>query len=68
MFALNPSFGQGTKTCTRKKSGLASINVKLNEMGIELDDEKKALLNDVKNAGLKRKVGLRRRIPELLRI
>jgi len=57
MFALNPSFlGRAPKLVLGKKSGLASINVKLNEMGIELDDEKKRLLlNDVKNAGLEKK-------------
>ncbi|MFA6670003.1 MAG: 2-isopropylmalate synthase [Bacillota bacterium] len=53
MFALNPEFlGRSPKLVLGKKSGLASINVKLNEMGIVLDDEKKRfLLNDVKQAG-----------------
>ena len=53
MFALNPKFlGRSPKLVLGKKSGLASINVKLGEMGIEFDDEKKRLLlNDVKHAG-----------------
>ena len=57
MFAMNPRFlGRAPKLVLGKKSGLTSINVKLNEMGIELDDEKKRLLlNDVKNAGLEKK-------------
>lgn len=57
MFALNPKYlGRSPKLVLGKKSGLTSINVKLNEMGIELDEEnKRFLLNDVKNAGLEKK-------------
>lgn len=53
MFALNPKFlGRSPELVLGKKSGLTSIKVKLGEMGIELDDEKKKLLlNDVKQAG-----------------
>ena len=57
MFALNPKIlGRSPKLVLGKKSGLASINVKLDEFGIELDEEiKRLLLNDVKSAGQEKK-------------
>jgi methanogen homocitrate synthase len=57
MFALNPKMlGRAPKLVLGKKSGIASINVKLNELGIEMDEEmKKSLLNDVKTLGQEKK-------------
>jgi len=57
MFALNPKMlGREPKLVLGKKSGIASINVKLNELGIEMDEGmKKSLLNDVKNLGQDKK-------------
>lgn len=58
MFALNPAFlGRRPELVLGKKSGLTSIEMKLEEMGIEMDDieAKKALLRDVKEMGLENK-------------
>lgn len=57
MFSLNPKFlGRTPKLVLGKKSGLASINVKLEEFEIELDEEmKRLLLNDVKDLGQDKK-------------
>ncbi len=57
MFSLNPKFlGRAPKLVLGKKSGLASINVKLEEFEIELDEEmKRLLLNDVKDLGQDKK-------------
>ncbi|MBC7332115.1 MAG: 2-isopropylmalate synthase [Synergistetes bacterium] len=57
MFALNPSFlGKRAKLLLGKKSGMTSINFKLKEYGIELEeDKKKMLLEDVKKAGIEKK-------------
>jgi methanogen homocitrate synthase len=57
MFALNPKMlGRAPELVLGKKSGIASINVKLNELGIEMDEEmKKSLLNDVKILGQEKK-------------
>lgn len=57
MFALNPAFlGRKPELVLGKKSGLTSIEMKLAEKGIEMDEEaKKALLKDVKEMGLEKK-------------
>lgn len=57
MFAMNPKFlGREPKLVLGKKSGMTSIEMKLQELQMELDKEAKAaLLKDVKNAGLEKK-------------
>jgi len=57
MFAMNPKIlGREPKLVLGKKSGMTSIGVKLQEFQIDLNEEaKKALLTDVKNAGMERK-------------
>ena len=60
MFALNPEFlNKKAKLVLGKKSGMMSINVKLQEYKIELDEEqKKKLLLDVKQKGVEKKGNL----------
>lgn len=60
MFALNPTFlNKKAKLVLGKKSGMMSINVKLQEYNIELDEEqKKKLLLDVKQKGVEKKGNL----------
>lgn len=57
MFALNPGFlNKKPRLLLGKKSGMASINFKLSEYGIELEEEKKRLLlEDVKRMGIEKK-------------
>lgn len=57
MFAVNPSFyKQKGSLVLGKKSGLLSIETKLEEMGISLDREiRKKILGDVKNLGVELK-------------
>jgi len=57
MFALNPAFLNKTpKMVLGKKSGLASINVKLGQIGLAMDEElKKELLKDIKDLGTRKK-------------
>jgi isopropylmalate/homocitrate/citramalate synthase len=58
MFAINPHFlGRKPKLVMGKKSGMTSINMKLQEFNIALEDEeaKKRLLSDVKNVGIEKK-------------
>ncbi|TYP49798.1 LeuA family protein [Thermosediminibacter litoriperuensis] len=60
MFALNPEFlNKKAKLVLGKKSGLMSINVKLQEYNIELEEEQKQqLLLDVKRMGMEKKGNL----------
>jgi len=60
MFALNPVFlKKRPKLVLGKKSGMASINFKLQEYGIEVEEERKrALLEDVKRLAIERKRSL----------
>lgn len=57
MFAINPYYlGRQPQLVMGKKSGMTSINMKLHELSINLDEEaKKGLLNDVKNLGIEKK-------------
>jgi isopropylmalate/homocitrate/citramalate synthase len=57
MFAINPYYlGREPKLVLGKKSGMTSINMKLQELELEIEDDgKKRLLSDVKNAGLEKK-------------
>lgn len=57
MFAINPYYlGREPKLVLGKKSGMTSINMKLKELQLEIEeDAKKQLLSDVKNAGLQKK-------------
>jgi len=57
MFAINPYYlNREPKLVLGKKSGMTSINMKLQELQLEMDEEaKKRLLADVKNAGLQKK-------------
>ncbi|MDR7316443.1 hypothetical protein [Brevibacillus nitrificans] len=57
MFALNPGYlGRQAKLVLGKKSGMTSINVRLQELQVSLDEEaKKQLLTDVKNMGIEKK-------------
>lgn len=60
MFALNPAFlKKSPRLLLGKKSGMASINFKLKEYNIELDEEKKKLLlEEVKRMGIEKKRSL----------
>jgi methanogen homocitrate synthase len=60
MFALNPALlNKKAKLVLGKKSGMVSINVRLNQLGIDLqEDAKIELLKDVKELGLRIKGNL----------
>ncbi len=57
MFATNPFYlGRAPKLVLGKKSGATSIEMKLKELGVSVDDEvKAALLQDVKAMGIEKK-------------
>ncbi len=54
MFAVNPSyFGRTAQLVLGKKSGMTSINVKLEEMSLTMDEtDKKKLLMEIKQLGI----------------
>lgn len=57
MFAMNPVFlGRKAELVLGKKSGITSIEMKLNALNIELDmEQRSALLKDVKTLGIEKK-------------
>jgi len=57
MFAINPYFvNKEPKMVIGKKSGLASVHIKLKQLGLDLDEDlKKELLKDIKELGIKEK-------------
>lgn len=60
MFALNPALlNKRSKLLLGKKSGMASINFKLQEYGITLEEDKRrAILEEVKRLGIEKKRSL----------